>query len=72
MDFIPDLNPPMPRRGKLDLDQIRASLDVTCPHCKTQISPEHQQRLNWDHLKCLNCGQLFVPMNTGLTLKPSK
>src|SRR5215469_8420243 len=32
----------MPRRGKLDLDKIRASLNVNCPHCGTRIPPEQQ------------------------------
>ena len=51
----------MPRRGKRDLEKIRASADVTCPHCGSRIPPERQLRVDWDHLECPGCGKRFVP-----------
>jgi len=51
----------MPRRSKFDLEKLRAASNVICPHCHMRISPERQQRVDWDHLKCPNCGKQFVP-----------
>jgi DNA-directed RNA polymerase subunit RPC12/RpoP len=51
----------MPRRRNLDLEKLRATLDVICPYCGARIVPENQQRVDWDHLQCPNCGERFVP-----------
>jgi hypothetical protein len=50
----------MPRPHNLDLEKLRTSLDVTCPHCCAQIAPENQQRVDWDHLQCPSCRKRFV------------
>ena len=47
----------MPRRRNSDLEKIRASLDVTCPHCSARIAPEEQKRVDWDHIRCPRCQQ---------------
>jgi len=51
----------MPRRRNLDLEKLRASLDVACPHCGVRIAPENQLRVDWDQLQCPSCGKRFVP-----------
>src|SRR5262249_55054642 len=51
----------MPRRGKLDLAKIHASLNATCSHSGASITPEEQKRVDWEHLQCPKCGELFVP-----------
>ncbi len=48
------------RRTKLDLEKLRASMDVICPKCGIRIPPERQLRVDWEHLKCPGCGQAFV------------
>jgi DNA-directed RNA polymerase subunit RPC12/RpoP len=51
----------MPRRGKLDLDQIHASLVIACPHCTAKIGPEEYKRVDGERLRCPWCGETFVP-----------
>jgi hypothetical protein len=46
---------------KLDLEKIRASLNVTCPHCNASTPPDKQVRLDFEHLRCPGCGKTFVP-----------
>jgi hypothetical protein len=58
IEFAPPKNA---ARSKLNLEKIRASLDLICPNCGARISPEHQHRIDWDHLKCPVCLQNFVP-----------
>jgi hypothetical protein len=42
----------MSRRRNSDLEKIRASLDITCPHCNARLWPDEQQRVDWDHIRC--------------------
>jgi len=51
----------MPRRGKFDLEKIRASMNATCPHCGASIPPDQQMRIDFEHMKCPKCGKLFDP-----------
>jgi hypothetical protein len=37
----------MPARRKLDLEKIRGSLTVTCPHCGAGIPPQQQTRIDF-------------------------
>jgi hypothetical protein len=36
----------MPRRRKLDLEAIRASLNIECPHCHATLRPAEYMRLD--------------------------
>ena len=45
----------VPRRGKLDLEKIRASLDTPCPHCGHSITPEQRTHVDTEHLECPSC-----------------
>jgi len=49
------------RSRKLDLEQIRAALNVTCPHCGASLPPDKQMRIDFEHLRCPECGQTFMP-----------
>jgi DNA-directed RNA polymerase subunit RPC12/RpoP len=50
----------MPRRRKLDLEAIRASLNIECPHCHETLRPAERMRLDSERLRCLKCKQDFV------------
>jgi DNA-directed RNA polymerase subunit RPC12/RpoP len=50
----------MPRRRKFDLEAIRASLDIECPHCHATLRPAEHMRLDSERLRCLKCKQDFV------------
>jgi predicted RNA-binding Zn-ribbon protein involved in translation (DUF1610 family) len=51
----------MPRRRKLDLEKILAALNFTCPHCRTAIPPDKRVRIDFEHLRCPKCGEIFIP-----------
>src|SRR5215469_8025508 len=51
----------MPRRGKLDLEKIRASLNTPCPHCGHSITPEERTHVDTEHLECPQCKKRFIP-----------
>jgi DNA-directed RNA polymerase subunit RPC12/RpoP len=51
----------MPRRSKLDLEAMRASLNVDCPHCHAALSPAEYMRLDSERLRCTKCGKDFEP-----------
>jgi predicted Zn finger-like uncharacterized protein len=49
------------RRGKLDPEKIRASMNATCPHCAASIPPDQQMRIDFERMKCPKCATLFDP-----------
>jgi len=51
----------MPARRKLDLEKIHASLNAICSHCGASIPPEDQNRVDFEHMKCPQCGETFIP-----------
>jgi predicted RNA-binding Zn-ribbon protein involved in translation (DUF1610 family) len=51
----------MPRRHKLDLEKISASLETLCPHCGARIGPEEYKRVDGEQLECPKCGKQFIP-----------
>ena len=51
----------MPKRGKFDIEKIRASLFTLCPNCGHKITPEEMQRLDSERMRCPVCDSIFVP-----------
>jgi len=51
----------MPRRGKLDLEKIRASLATECPYCGHSITPAERTHIDTEHLECPRCHRRFIP-----------
>jgi len=41
----------MPARRKINLEQLHASLGVSCPKCGTRIEPKDYKRVDWEHIK---------------------
>lgn len=62
----------MPPRRKLDLEKIRAALNVRCPHCSVDLAPSERVRLDFEHLQCTKCGQTFTSAPQGTVLSKSK
>jgi hypothetical protein len=52
---------PMPSRRKLDWEKINAALNILFPHCSASIPPDQQTRVDFDHMKCPQCGKTFIP-----------
>lgn len=51
----------MRRRGKLDLEKIRASLNTPCPHCGHSITQEERTHVDTEHLECPQAGRDLSP-----------
>jgi predicted Zn finger-like uncharacterized protein len=49
-----------PRRRKLDLEKILAVFNVTCPHCRAIIPPDKQMRIDFELMRCPECGYTFT------------
>ena len=46
-------------RGKIHLQEILASLTVTCPRCGRVIQPAQIRRVNSEEMLCPQCGERF-------------
>jgi ribosomal protein S27AE len=53
----------MPRRGKIDLEKIRRSLNTVCPLCGYSITPAEVVLPGFDEVKCPKCGGVFGRKN---------
>jgi len=51
----------MPRKGKINLDKIKASLSIACTKCGYGIEPAELKRIDTEHIRCPKCGAAFVP-----------
>jgi hypothetical protein len=51
----------MPRKPKIDLETVRACLDMVCPKCGHRIRPAEIQRIDSTRVKCPARGEAFVP-----------
>jgi hypothetical protein len=58
--LCPHIGEQMPR-NRINFEKIRASLDTTCTACGFAISPADVQRVDFEHIRCSNCGKDFVP-----------
>jgi predicted Zn finger-like uncharacterized protein len=49
----------MAGRRKLDREQILASMNVKCPLCGAQLPPNKQMRIDFERMRCPDCGEVF-------------
>lgn len=54
-------------RGKLELQNVLASLNKTCPKCGRQITPAEIKRVSWEEIECPECGERFDASKTART-----
>lgn len=47
------------RKQKLDLEKIRAALDIPCPKCGHAITPAEVRWLGFETMVCPKCGERF-------------
>jgi hypothetical protein len=59
----------MPSSRKINLEKVRASLDVVCPKCGRAIPPAEVRRVDFERIECPACGKKFVPCH-GLSPAP--
>jgi len=51
----------MPRSRKINLENVKASLDKTCPKCGFTITPDLVKRVDFERIECPKCGEKFQP-----------
>jgi len=54
----------MPRKEKINLEKIKASLFTLCTECGYKIPPSEERRINSDQMRCPKCGAGFIPGKT--------
>jgi len=50
-----------PSRQKINLERVRASLGVHCPHRAYSIPPAEIRRTGFHTVRCPKCGKEFAP-----------
>jgi ribosomal protein L37AE/L43A len=50
---------------KINLEKVRASLDVVCPKCGRVIPPAEVRRIDFERIECSVCGERFAPRARG-------
>jgi hypothetical protein len=51
----------MPRKEKINLEKIKASLFTLCTECCYKIKPAELRRIDFDYARCPKCGAAFKP-----------
>ena len=51
----------MPRKGKINLEKVKASLSIVCTECGYGIEPAELKRIDTEHIRCPKCGAAFSP-----------
>ena len=51
----------MPRRDKINLEKIKASLFTLCTECGYKIPPAEERRIDGERMRCPKCGAAFIP-----------
>jgi predicted RNA-binding Zn-ribbon protein involved in translation (DUF1610 family) len=46
---------------KINLEKVRASLSILCPHCGYEIPPEEIRRVDFHNVVCPKCRLEFMP-----------
>jgi predicted RNA-binding Zn-ribbon protein involved in translation (DUF1610 family) len=52
----------MPKKQKINLAKVMASLNTVCPKCGCSIPTEKRVRVDWERLQCPECGERLVPV----------
>ena len=53
----------MPRREKINLEKVKASLSVPYPECGHTVSPAELLRIDSEQVRCPKCGAIFKPLS---------
>ena len=52
---------PMPKKRKINLERVRASLNTLCAKCGYSMPPQEIRRVTFYEVECPKCGERFVP-----------
>jgi predicted RNA-binding Zn-ribbon protein involved in translation (DUF1610 family) len=51
----------MPKKQKINLDKVLASLATHCTKCGESIPPDKRRLVDFEHVECPKCGERFIP-----------
>jgi ssDNA-binding Zn-finger/Zn-ribbon topoisomerase 1 len=51
----------VPRKQKINLERVKASLETVCPKCGCPIAPDKIRRIDFRQVECPECGEHFIP-----------
>jgi uncharacterized OB-fold protein len=51
----------MPKKQKIDLAKVLATLGTLCEKCGYSIPPNERRLVDFDNVQCPQCGARFVP-----------
>jgi len=51
----------MPRKEKINLEKVKASLFTLCTECGYKIWSGEWRRVDGDRLRCPKCGKALIP-----------
>jgi len=51
----------MPKKQKIDLAKVLASLGTVCPKCGCSIPPKERRLVDFSHVECPQCRERFIP-----------
>jgi hypothetical protein len=52
----------MPARRKINIEAIRASLNLICPKCQAEIEPSQILRITFEEIQCPYCDSVVKPL----------
>lgn len=52
----------MPKKQKINLAKVLASLNTTCPKCAYSIPPNERRHVDFEYIECPKCKERFVPV----------
>jgi predicted RNA-binding Zn-ribbon protein involved in translation (DUF1610 family) len=55
----------VPQKQKINLTKVKASLNTVCPKCGCSIAPDKIRRIDFQQVRCPECGERFVPEKRG-------
>ena len=55
----------MPKKQKINLEKVLASMNTLCPKCGRVIQPAEIRRVSFDEIECPECGARFKTRPSG-------
>jgi ribosomal protein S27AE len=52
----------MPKKQKINLAKVLASLNTSCPRCGYSIGPAERRHVDFEHVECPKCHERFIPV----------
>jgi ribosomal protein S27AE len=56
----------VPRKQKINLQEVMAALNAVCPKCGCTIPPAKIRRIDFEQMECPECGERFIPEKRGV------